>query len=216
MTLTQWKLQRAKGKLQNSSAKRDETRAISVLVGMFLGSALGLPISIALGLLGSSGKGMPSYDFSGNLMFFSSLFSFSVLFGCLIAFVTCAYLWKKEESIKLAHCAISSLTLLSLWISLFLLFTFLFVPFDNFLLNYLTPVSVLWYVALAFFPFVVIIAYVQYPTLRPRIRHQSSLLLIRRFWSEIGRNPRKHTKMLLIYIGLTLIIIADVLKALYG
>lgn len=212
--MKEWKLQRAKGKLENSPEKRDETRAISVIVGMLLGSVLGLPISIALGLLGPPGRGMPSYDFSGSLIFFSSLFSFSMLFGCLLASVTCTYLWKKEGKVKLAHCALSSFTLLSLWVYLLLLFTFLFVPFNNFLLQYLTPVSVFWYVLLVFFPFVVILAYFQYPSLRPRIRHQLGLLVTRGFWSEIGRNPKKHRKMLLIYTGLMVVIIVDVLRVL--
>jgi hypothetical protein len=212
--MKKWKLERAKGDLKSSSEKRDEARAISVLAGMLLGSVLGMPISIALGLLGPPGTGLPS-DFSQYLIFLSTLFSFSIVLGCLITFAICSYLWKREGKTNLAHCALSSCTLFSLWIYLLLLFTFLFNPFSNFLLQYFTSFSVFWYVALAFFPFMVIIAYIQYPSLRPRIRHQLGLLATRAFWSEIRRNPKKHGKMLFLTTALVIIIIVDILSAVF-
>lgn len=213
--MKRWKLERAKGKLQDCPEKRDETRAISTLAGMLLGSALGVPTSIALGLLGPPGRSLPSYDFSGNLTFFSSLFSFSIFFGCPIAFATCSYLWKKEGKANLAQCALSSFTLGGLWMYILVIFVLLFVPLNNFLLQYLTPVSVFWYVALAFFPFIVLITYVLFPSLRLRIRQHPHLLVTREFWSEIGRNPKKHRRMLFLTTALVIVIVVDVLSILY-
>jgi len=211
--MNRWKLERAKGKLQDSPEKRDEVRAISLLSGMLLGSAIGVPISIASGLLVEPGKGPPFYDWIGNLIVDCSFFSFSIVFGCLIAFVICVYFWRKEGKVNLAHCALSSFTLFDLWMYILLLFTFLFNPFNDFLLQYFTPVSVFEYVALAFFPFMVIFAYLFFPILRPRIKHQLGLLATREYWREIRKNPRRHRKMLLLTTALVIVIVVDVLSA---
>ena len=209
------KLKRAKENLQDSPEKRDEVRAISALAGMLLGSVIGVPISIAVGLLGEAGRGLLYYDFLGNLMQMSSFFSFSVLFGCLITFATCSHFWKKEQKASLLHCGLSVLTLLFVWVYIFLLFAFVFIPFNVFLLQYFTPVSVFWDVMLVFFPFMAIFAYISFPTLRPRMRHQLGLLVTRGFWSGIRRNPRPHRKMLLITTALLIVIVIDILTVLY-
>ena len=212
--MNRWKLERAKGKLQDSPEKRDEVRAISALAGMLLGSAVGVPVSVALGLLGSPGDPLPSYDFIGNLMDMFSFFGLSMLFGCVIALAVCAYFWREEGQVKLAHCAMSSFTLFGGWMYILLLFSFVFIPFNVFLLQYFTPVSVFWDVMLAFFPFMVIFVYISLPMLRPRIRHQLGLLATRSFWAEIRKNPKKHGKMLLICVALAVIIFIEILGAL--
>lgn len=217
MFVDEWKLKLARGKLQDSPEKRDEVRAISVLAGMLLGSAFGMPLSIALGLIGSPGSGLPASEYIGNLIAYLSMFGFLILFGCIIAFVVCAYFWKKEEGkINLAHCALSSFTFFGICMYVLLLFTFLFNHFNEFLLRYLSPFSVFWYVALAFFPFVAISLYFFFPSLRPRIVHQLGLLATRKFWSDVRKNPKKHKKSLFLVTALVIIIVIDVLRALYA
>jgi hypothetical protein len=212
--MKEWKLERTKGKLKTSSEKRDEARVVSALAGMLLGSALGVPISIALGLLGEAGGGVPFWDPLAFLIKFSSLFSFSMLFGSMIAFGSCNYLWRKEGKVNLPHCALSSLTLLAIWAFLLLIFAFVFGPLNGFLLQYLTPVSVFWYGALVFFPFMIIIAYVLLPSLRPRIRHASRSLITRGFWGGVWKNPKSRRKMLFFLIGFVTIIAVDIWRAL--
>lgn len=212
--MKKWKLERAKGNLNTSPEKRDEVRLISTAAGMFLGIALGVPISVAMGLLGKAGRGLLYYDFLGNAILISSFFSFSVFFGCLITFVICSYHWKKEERINLSHCVLSSLTLLFSWVYVFLIFTFMFVPLNVFLLQYLDTVDVFLYGALFFLPFMIVGVYIIMPRLRPRIRRQSRLLLTSEFWHGIWRNRKSRRKMLFFLIGFTIIIAVDVWRAL--
>jgi hypothetical protein len=213
--MKKWKLERAKGELSNSPEKRDEVRLISTAAGLFLGIALGVPISVATGLLGKAGRGLLYYDFLGNMVLISSFFSFSVFFGCLITFVTCSYYWKKKERRNLSHCALSSITLLFGWVYVFLLFTFIFVPLNVFLLQYLDVVDVFLYGALLFSPFMIIGVYIIIPSLRPRIRGQSHLLLTSEFWRGVWKNPKSRRKMLYFLIGFAVIIAVDAWRALF-
>lgn len=212
--MKKWKFERVRGGLNSSPEKRDEARLISTATGLFLGIALGVPISVAMGLLGKAGRGLLYYDFLGNMILISSFFGFSVIFGCVITFVTCSYLWKKEERTNLFHCALSSLTLLFGWVYGFLLFTFVFIPFNVFLLQYLYVVDAFLYGALLFLPFMAIGVYIIIPTLRPRIRSQSRLLLTSEFWHGVWRNRKSRRKMLFFLIGFAVIIAVDVFRAL--
>lgn len=201
--------------LKDKTTKGETIRAISMLIGIISGLLLGVPISIFSGLLRSPGSGLPPYDLIGNLKESLSFFGFSILLGCIIAFVSSVFLWRRTGKVNFGNSALSSLTVLFVGISVISIMASIFVPVNIFLLQYFTPVSVFWYVALTFFPFMILIAYVSFPSLRPRIRQVSHSLITRRFWSEIRRNPKKHRKMLLLTAALVIIIVVDISRTLY-
>jgi hypothetical protein len=203
--------------MNGKSSKEETIRVKSLLIGMILGASLGVPISISLGSFSSPGMPMPApSDIVGNLKMILVWFDFSILLGCIIAFVSSGFLWRRMGEAIFRTCVLSSLTVLALWIYISFIMTFIFVPFNAFLLQYLTPVSVFWYAALVFFPFMIIIAYILFPSLRPRIKHTSHSLITRQFWSEIRRNPERHRKMLFLTTALMIIIVVDILRALYA
>jgi hypothetical protein len=200
---------------EDGTSKGEKIRAVSLLIGMIIGSLVGVPLSIFLGLLRSPGFGLPPLDFIGNLKETFSFFGLSIVLGCVIAFVSSIFFWRKGGRVDLGNCALSSLTVLFVWVSVSFIMTFVFVPVNVFLLQYLTPASVFWYVMLAFFPFMILIAYVSFPSLRSRIRHVSCSLIKYQFWSEIRKDPMRHKKMLFLTTVLVIIIVVDILRALY-
>lgn len=189
-------------------SEEDRLRAISFLLGMVLGSLLGVPTSIALGLLKGPGEGPSLGDSVGQLVEGFSFFRFTILFGCLIAFVSSVYLWRRKGKIDFGNCVLSSLTVLSIWIYGSVVMAFLFAPLDAFLLQHFTPVSVFWKGALVFFPFMLLAAYVLFPSLRLIMRNNLRVIFTREGW----RNPRTRKRVMTFWILLVAIIAISVLR----
>ena len=191
-------------------SEEDTLRAISALVGMVLGLLIGVPISIVLGLLGKPGEGFPPYDFIANLRDDFTFFSFSIFFGCIIAFSSSVYLWKRKGSTNFGHAFLSALTLLFAWVFIGCVMAFVLGPFNVFLLRYMDPFEVFMDGALIFLPFAIILAYLLFPNRRPFMRHRIHLMLTRKFWHGVWRNRRNRRRMLLLLMGLALIMAIDV------
>jgi len=198
---------------ENLISKADRVRGISFLQGMVVGSILGVPTSIALGFLGRPGEGPPTGDFIGWLIEGLSFFSFSIFFGCLIAFVSSIYLWRRRErDVNLRIGILSSLTVLFIWLYLGLVMSFIFEPFNNFFLQYYHPVSIFWLGALVFFPFMLLSAYMLFPSIRPIISNNLRVLYTRQSW----KNPRVRKKVKTIWLLLIATIAVYILNLLWN
>lgn len=189
-------------------SEADRLRALSSLSGEIFGILLGVPTSIGLGLL-SGFVEVPRGDSVRMLIEGFFFFSFTILFGCLIAFVCSLYLWRRRKrKIDFGNCVLSSLTVLFLWIYVILIMAFIFEPLNAFLLQYFTPVSVFWKGALVFFPFMLLFGYVLFPSLRPIMRRNLRMVFTRGYWRKMWRTPKSRKK---IEVFLVLVVIAVVL-----
>ncbi len=194
-------------------SEADGVRAISFLLGMVIGSALGVPTSIVLGFLGKPGEGPPTGDFIGWLIEGFSFVSFSILFGCLIAFVSSIYIWRrKEKNVNFRLSISSSLTVLFTWLYIGLLMAFVLEPFNHFFLQYYPPVSVFWLGALVFFPFMLLSAYILFPSMRPIMSNSIRVLYNRGSW----KNPKIREEVKIFWLLLIAIIAVYVLHLLWN
>lgn len=191
-------------------SEADRLRVTSFLLGEIFGILLGVPTSIGLGLL-SRFVEVPRGDSVGTLVEGFFFFSFTILFGCLIAFVSSIYLWRrKEKKINFGNCVLSLLTVLFMWAYVILIMAFIFEPLDAFLLQYFTPVSVFWKGALLFFPFMLLAGYILFPSFRPIMRRNLRIVFTRESW----RNPKIRRKIIIFWILIVIIIAINVLRLL--
>jgi hypothetical protein len=203
-------LETIRGRVVKYDDEADKLRAVSFLLGMTVGSLLGVPTSIGLGLLSRSGEGAPLTDSVGWLVEFFSFFRFTILFGCLIAFVSSIYLWRRKGKINFGNCVLSLLTVLFMWAYVTLIMAFIFAPLDAFLLQYFTPVSVFWKGALVFFPFMLLASYVLFPSLRSPMRRNLRMVFTRAYWRKAWGNPKNRKKIIVFIILFVAILIVDV------
>jgi hypothetical protein len=194
-------------------SEADRLRAIAFLLGEIFGILLGVPTSIRLGLLTGFVE-IPRGDSLGALVEGFSFLSFTILFGCSIAFVSSIYLWKRRGKINFGNCVLSSLTVLFLWTYVILIMAFIFEPLDAFLLKYYSPVSVFWKGALVFFPFMLLAAYISFPSLRPVMQHNLRIIFTRQFWKKAWRKPKSRWKIAIFSIFFAILIVEFVWKIL--
>jgi hypothetical protein len=87
---------------------------------------------------------------------------------------------------------------------------FVFTPLDAFLLQHFTPVSVFWKGALVFFPFMLLAAYILFPSLRPIMQRNLRMVFTRKYWRKVWRNPKSRKKLTLFLILVVIIVVMDV------
>jgi hypothetical protein len=192
-------------------SEADRLRAISFLLGEVFGILLGVPASIGLGLHTRFVE-VPRGDSLGTLVEGLFFLSFTILFGCLIAFVSSVYLWRRKGKINFGNCVLSSLTVLFMWVYVAILLAFLFEPLDAFLLQHFTPVSVFWKGALVFFPFMLLSAYMLFPSIRPIMSNNIRVLYTRQSW----KNPRVRKRVKTFWLLLIAIIAVYILNLLWN